>query len=393
MWPDSTISAELVLGASLGVVAYTFVGYPALIWLLARIRPRPAHRVDVRPSVAIVIVAFNEGTRIRRKLESCLEQSYPRDLLRIVVASDGSTDATDSVVGEFAGKHVTLLAYRERRGKASCLNDAAAACGEEILVLTDARQRLDPGAVASLVANFGDPSVGAVSGELLFEPGESAAFGGGLDAYWRYEKFIRRNEATFCSTVGATGALYAIRRSDFRPIPGNTILDDVLIPMNVVMLGRRVVFDDCAHAFDEYPSSLQQEQARKVRTLAGNYQLILSHPRFLHPFRNPVFFQLMSHKVARLFAPWALVAVLLCSLYLSRTSVACAALAVVQAAGYGLGVMGLLWPETGRFRVVRLAAAFITLNVFAVLGFLHFLSGRELHLWKRQRADAETPGG
>ena len=373
--------AEPLFFLSVGLVAYTFVGYPALIWLLAKTRRRPVRRGDGRPRVALVIVAFNEATRIRRKLESCLLQSYPRPLTRIVVASDGSLDATAAVVREFAHENVTLLEFPARRGKASCLNDAIATCDEEVLVLTDARQRLDPHAVESLVSNFSDPDVGAASGELRLEAEGEAGFGESVDAYWRYEKFIRRSESAFHSTVGATGALYALRRSSFRPIPPDTILDDVLIPLNVVFAGRRVVFDHEALAFDERTVDISRERARKVRTLAGNFQLVAAHPRFLNPWRNPVFFQLVSHKLTRLCAPYALLVALASSVMLSRDSCAWSAVAGVQFVGYGLGVLGLASSAASGFRLIRLATAFVSLNWFAVLGLVRFVSGREIHLW------------
>jgi len=378
---------ETLFFLSAGLVAYTFAGYPALIWLLARIRPRPVGRGDNRPRVALIVVAFNEATRIRRKLESCLAQTYPQALTRIVVASDGSSDSTASVVRAFTGKNVTLLEFPARRGKASCLNDAVAQCNEEVLVLTDARQRLDPLAVESLVSNFADPGVGAASGELLLEAESEAGFGESVDAYWRYEKFIRRNESAFHSTVGATGALYALRRSSFTPIPPDTVLDDVLIPLNVVLAGKRVVFDHRALAFDERAVDVRRERARKVRTLAGNFQLAATHPRLLNPWRNPVFFQFVSHKLCRLCVPYALLTALGSSVLLSRGSLFWLVVVGVQVLAYALGLLGLASSRASTFRLVRLATAFVGLNWFAVLGFARFVSGKDLHLWDSR------PGG
>lgn len=383
---------EALLISSMLWVAYTFAGYPAMIWLVAKLRPRPNERAAISPSVAIVIVAYNEAVGIASKIESCLQQTYAAARLRVVVASDGSVDGTAEIARRFEQQAVTLLDFSMRRGKAACLNDAIAACHEEIIVLTDARQRLAPDAVAKLVENFADLSVGAASGELMFESGDSD-FGGGVDAYWRYEKFIRRHEAIVHSVAGATGALYAIRRSEFEPIAPHTILDDVLVPMNIVLRGRRVVFDERALAFDRPAQHVVQERARKVRTLAGNFQLIAQYPHLLHPRRNPIFVQYFSHKVMRLIAPYALLLLLFSNaLVVSSTNAAgvYAWLLAAQLVCYALAAIGILWPPLQRFRVVRLAAAFVVLNWFAVLGLLHFLRRNDAHLWSAAER-ASTP--
>lgn len=372
---------EFSFFAALTILAYTFAGYPALMWALARAFPRPVRRASLTPRVAVVIVARNEAARIAAKIESCLASDYPAGRLRIVVASDGSEDATCEVVRGFAGRGVTLLEFAGRRGKAACLNDAVAACDEEILVFTDARQRLDRAAVASLVGNFADPAVGAASGELVFETDGITGFGSGVDFYWRYEKFIRRQESAFSSAVGVTGAIYALRRECFRPLPADTILDDVLVPMNAVTSGRRVVFDPLARAYDRPSRDPAQERVRKVRTLAGNYQLVSSHPHLLVPWRNPIFFQLVSHKLLRLVAPYLLVAVLAANAALAARSATYQLMLAAQLLGYALAVTGLALPAARDWTPVRLSSAFLVLNSFAVMGLIEFLRNRRAHLW------------
>jgi cellulose synthase/poly-beta-1,6-N-acetylglucosamine synthase-like glycosyltransferase len=379
--------AEVLLWVALAWVFYTFAGYPALIWAVARTARRTWQTAPVRARVAVVIVVHNEAERLRAKLDSCLAQDYPPELLRVVVVSDGSTDATTEIVRSYAQPRVTLLEGAERRGKAACLNDAVAGCSEEILVFTDARQRLGVDAVSALVRNFADPRIGAASGELMFDCEGTTQFGEGVDAYWRYEKFIRRHESAVHSVVGATGALYAVRRSAFQPVPPDTILDDVLIPMNVVRGERRVVFEGQARAFDRPAQRISEESRRKVRTLAGNFQLLFKHPWLLNPLANPVFFQFVSHKVVRLFAPYALVLAAVCSLILvGDGSTYAAALVAFQAACYGLALLGLVWPWSQRARAIRFCTTFLLLNWFAVLGLLHYLRQRDAHLWAPDRA-------
>lgn len=374
--------ASAIFWAALALLFYTYVGYPVCIALWSRLRPRPVRRGAATPSVAIVVVVHNEDGRVERKLATCLAQDYPADRLRVVVASDGSTDGTNARVAGWADRKVTLLAFPTRRGKAACLNDAIATCTEEIVVLTDARQMLNPEAVRCLVENLADPDIGAVSGELMLVRDDMTPFGEGVDAYWRYEKFIRQREGLVHSAPGATGALYAIRRSCFAPIPPDTILDDVAIPMQAVRAGLRVVFDTRAHAYDQASKSPAQERVRKVRTLAGNYQLIARMPWLLVPFVNPIAVQFVSHKVLRLVAPFAMAALLLANLALAPASPGYAVFLALQLAGYALPLVGRAVPAVAGLKVTKIASAFILLNAYAVLGLVQFLSQRDGHLWQ-----------
>ena len=296
---------EAIFWLALGGVAYVFAGYPVLVALLARLRPRPVRRANVRPTVTLLITAYNEARTIATKLDNCLALRYPAGRLDIVVASDGSTDGTDDVVRSYAARGVRLLAFDRRRGKPSLLNDAVPRCRGEIVVLSDARQRYDVDAIEALVENFADPAVGAASGELHLLNPTGVAVGAGVGAYWRYEKFIRKSESALDSCVGATGAIYAIRRALFAPIPADTLLDDVLIPMRIVRLGYRVVFEPDARAWDGVAAAPRQEYTRKVRTLVGNLQLFARERWMLGP-GNRLWLQTLSHKLLRIAAPFFL---------------------------------------------------------------------------------------
>jgi len=376
---------EFVFWAALAVLAYTYVGFPSLIWMLAQILPRAVRRGTYQPRVAAIIVAHNEAASIGRKIESCLAQSYSKEKLRILVASDGSDDGTNERVTAYAARGVTLLAFPVRRGKASCLNDVVASCDEEVVVLTDARQRLDAHAIQYLLENFADPAVGAASGELVFETDGISEIGEGVDAYWRYEKFIRQQESRLHSVVGVSGALYALRRECFRELPADTVLDDVVIPMNVVMAGKRVVFENRAKAFDLPSHDHRQEKLRKVRTIAGNYQLLVAHPEFFVPLRNPILFQLVSHKVLRLVAPFCMVLFLITNVLLVPRGLLYQCMFVAQLLAYAPPAIGVLWPFARRWRIVKLGTAFLMLNWFAVLGLVEFLRNRNAHLWESKQ--------
>lgn len=380
---------EFFLWGSVVLLFYAYAGYPLLMRALAALRPRPVALAPHEPRVAVILVAHNEATRLAAKLETLLGQDYPSDRLRILVASDGSTDDTVAIA-RAAGPRVQVLAFAERRGKAACLNDAVATCDEEFLVMNDARQMLSPDAVRRLLENLADSSVVAVSGELVFGQSGQADFGQGVDAYWRYEKAIRRAEAGFHSVPGVTGAIYAIRRQAYRPIPADTILDDVEIPMVAMAAGGRVVFDHRAMAYDMPSRNASLERVRKTRTLAGNFQLLSRHPSWVLPGGHPLWWQFMSHKVLRLLGPWAMLSALVSNLLLLPQSWPYALLLALQLAFYALAAVGLAVPAALRFRLVRLCAAFLTLNWFAVLGLVEFLSNRRAHLWRASTAGSRA---
>ncbi|MGA9828595.1 MAG: glycosyltransferase family 2 protein [Rhodanobacteraceae bacterium] len=367
--------------ASIALTAFAYFGYPLVIAVWARIAPKPPRRDAYTPAVTIIVVGHNEAHTIRAKIESCLGQSYPPAKLGVLVVSDGSTDETATIVRGM-GARVRLLAFTERRGKAACLNDAMNACQDEIVVLSDARQPLDPRAVACLLENFADRAVGAASGELCLRTDDTTGFGEGIDAYWRYEKFIRKQESTVASTVGVTGALYALRRALWRPIPPQTILDDVLSPMNVVLQGYRVLFDNRALAWDRPSASPGHERLRKVRTLAGNFQLLALRPGLLLPWRNPIFVQFFCHKVLRLLVPVFLVSAMICNFVLALRSNAWAMVLTAHVGGYGLAIAGALAPKLCRWLPVKLATTFLLLNCFVVLGFIDFVRNKNAHLWR-----------
>lgn len=363
------------------LLAHVFVGYPAWMWLLARGRPRPVHsQAAATPTVTVVIAAHDAAAHIDAKLANLAALDYPRDRLDIVVACDGCGDDTAARCRRAGDPRVRVLEFAERRGKASCLNDAVAVASGELLLMTDVRQELEPNALRELVADLGDPAVGAVSGELRLRDAETG-FALGVDAYWRYEKLIRHAESRSGSTIGVTGALYAMRRALFRPLPPGTVLDDVLVPMRVVAAGSRVVFEPDAVAWDRPSQQPAEERRRKIRTLAGNYQLVQLEPWLLLPWRNPVWFRFASHKLLRLAAPWLLVVLALAGAALASHHIIYAGALLLLLAGLGAVAFGRLLPAVGRWLPVRLATAFFYLNLFAAQALIAFVRNRRLHLW------------
>ena len=371
---------DVLFWISAAVVAYVYIGYPALLAFWARLGERPPRRTPFAPgswpSMSIVVAARDEAPRLAARVENLIEQQYP-GRAEIIVVSDGSTDDPASALARF-GSAVRLI-ERPAGGKPAALNAGVAASTGEILVFADARQRFAPGALAALAENFADASVGGATGELVLDcelAATASAIGEGIGLYWKYEKWLRRNESRVWSTLGATGAIYALRRACWRPLPSAALLDDVLAPMRAVLDGWRIVFDDRAVAYDRASVDATAEARRKKRTLAGNYQILAQEPRLLVPFVNPVWLQYVSHKIGRLVVPWSLIALLLSSVVLAPSGLIYTAALGAQLIVLGLAAADALFHARERF--TRIALTFVMMNVSAVTGLAALRRGREV---------------
>jgi cellulose synthase/poly-beta-1,6-N-acetylglucosamine synthase-like glycosyltransferase len=373
---------EACFWACLALAAYTYLGYPLLLAAVASVRKRSPRRAEGhRPSVSFVLAAHNEEATIGRRLEELtglLELTGVKG--EVIVVSDGSTDGT-AVIAREHGKSgmVRVLERAERAGKAAALSEGCAAAANDILVFADARQTWAPTALAMLLENFADPDVGAVSGDLVVQSDPGVMAGVGL--YWRYEKWLRKKESQVHSVVGVTGAIAAVRRSLFTPIPSGTLLDDVYWPLCVAMQGSRVVHEKRAVAYDRLPEKARDEFRRKVRTLSGNLQLLGRLPALLLPWRNPLWLQFLSHKLLRLVVPWALLGMLVASALLPGTFYRAALWA--QVVGYLVGLAGLWRPVCAHFRPAAAAASLLVLNAAAFLAFWVWVSGRAGRSWAK----------
>ncbi len=382
----------LAFWLSAALLGYTHLGYPALMLAWAALRSRPPRRADIQPGLSLVIVAHDEAERLKRRLENALALDYPRERLEIVLASDGSTDETVARARAFEHQGVRVVAFATRRGKPSVLNEVVPTCRGEIVVLADARQSFERDALRALARAFADPEVGAVSGELLLVD-EATGFGQGVGAYWRYEKMIRSAESRVRSTVGATGAIYAIRRALFEPLPSETLLDDVVIPLRIALKGYRVLFEPEARAYDRAPASAAEEFARKVRTIAGNFQLFAREPRLLAPWSNPLWLQSVSHKALRLLTPLLLAAALFANLALVAGGPVYRLLLLAQAAFYGAALLGVcLRRRTRQTLLVSVPYAFCVLAWATVIAGARYLTGHQPVTWAHPAAGRPAHG-
>jgi cellulose synthase/poly-beta-1,6-N-acetylglucosamine synthase-like glycosyltransferase len=365
---------------SLLLLAYSFAGYPLGLWWLSRVSPRRVCKLPITPTVTVILTVHEGAGWVQAKLKNLLELDYPHDKMEIVIACDGCRGDAAVECRGFSGLPMRVLEFAERRGKAACLNDAVAAATGELLLMTDVHQRLDPLALRELAANLADPAVGAVSGELRLHDADTG-FVRNNDNYGRYEALIRLAESRCGSTVGVTGAVYAMRRELFQPLPQGTVLDDLLVPMNVAAAGRRVIFEPLAFAWDRLSRQPAEERKRQIRTLAGSYQLVQLAPWLLGPMRNPLWGRFVSHKLLRLLAPWLLLLLALCSALLATHHQLCSLTLLALFGGLVLVVAEWWLPSLGRWRPIRLVADFCHFNLFAAQALMAFARNRRLRQW------------
>ncbi len=373
------------------MIGYTYLGYPLLIYLWSRVPKKSAAKNVGRfdPFVSVVIAARNEEANMEARIRDLLKQDYPKDRLEIIIVSDGSTEGTAAIIDRLAAELnvgradaeplLRSVSYTPSRGKPSAINMGVAQAKGELVVFADCRQRFSTDAIRHLVVNFGDRTIGCVSGELVFEESRGSSIQAEMDAYWRFEKWLRKMESATGSVPGATGAIYGIRRELFDPLPEPTLLDDVLTPLRITMKGRRVVFEGRAVAYDTISKDFLKEKKRKVRTLAGNWQLLLLEPRLLNPLRNPLWFKFISHKILRLLVPYFFFLLLATALYVrgivSSLVLLCLALC------FGMAVVpGSAGPLRIFSKVRKICRAVVMLNYFALVAPFSFVNPRK-NLW------------
>jgi cellulose synthase/poly-beta-1,6-N-acetylglucosamine synthase-like glycosyltransferase len=350
------------------ICAYTLFGYPVLLWLEARFRCRRVRKGPLQTTVTVILPVHNGERFIAAKLDSILRLNYPAELMDILVLSDGSTDGTDEIVMDYAARASLKLIALPQGGKAAALNVGMARATGEILFFTDVRQELDPQSLANLVQCFADPSVGAASGELIIREG-AATEEVSVGLYWKFEKWIRKQQSRIHSVMGASGCIYAMRRRLAQPLPPGTLVDDMFLPLSAFFAGYRIILDESALAYD-FPTQLAGEFRRKVRTLAGVYQVIGQYPKLLTP-RNRMWLHFLSHKFARLVLPWAMLTAFFSSFALPPPLKEWAI--TLQLIGYGLAALDFVIPDglfpkrlTSPLRtfIVLMAASLCAISIF-----------------------------
>lgn len=378
-------------------ILYVYAGYPALLAVLARLRPRPKPYQPILPHVTLLIAAYNEETTIAKKLENSLSLDYPVDRLQILVAADGSDDGTPEIVRSFASHGVELSYSPPRRGKMAAINRAMPLAHGEIVVFSDANNLYNADAIRELVAPFSDDSVGAVTGAKSIARGDGA-LGESEGAYWQYESFIKQQETRLSTSIGAPGEILAVRRKLYQSPPDNIINDDFYIAMRLIQRGYRIIYTPAARSTERISLSAQDEITRRARIVAGRYQAIMLGPQLLPLNRPLIVWQVVSHKFMRPLVPFfmlgALFTNLLAVLFPVRSQHLRAfnlsapinwLMMLLQLLFYGLAWMGnYQMNRSARVsKILYLPAFLVNSNLAAIIGLYHFLIKGQTPLWQR----------
>jgi cellulose synthase/poly-beta-1,6-N-acetylglucosamine synthase-like glycosyltransferase len=371
--------------AALGVV-YVYVGYPALLALIATLTPR--RRLSdspSTPSLSVLIAACNEEANIEEKLKQTVQLDYPGDRLEILVLSDGSQDRTDEIVRGFPDPRVRLVRVAERRGKTNAQNLGVKDATGEVLIFSDATTVYHPQALRYLASNYEDPGVGAASGRYqYFDAKQSSPTGLGTIAFWNYENMIKVWQSRINTLTGCCGCIYSVRRSAYTELAPD-IISDLVQPLWVIQKGYRVVLEDRALAYEETTESTAEEFAMRVRVVTRGMRGVLSVPQLLKPWKYPwIAFQLFSHKVLRWMVPLLLLVVLILSAVLMKQPYFRLFLAL-QLSFYGLALLQLLIPMHRWWKPLGVPLYFCTLNAAAALGIVELLRGKKYVVWQPVR--------
>ncbi len=385
------VAAEIILWLSAAALGYTYAGYPLLLLIISRLRPREVRRADFAPAVSVIITAYNEERDLAAKLENTLALDYPRELLKIIVASDCSTDRTDEIARAFADRGVRLVRQPQRLGKTAAQNMAVAEARGEIILFSDATSLYEPNVLRVMMPSFADPTVGCVAGRLIYVDPAQTRVGRGARSYWGYETFLKEHESRIFSLIGASGCLYAVRRSAYVPLY-NEACSDFIIATKMVEQNLRAVYEPAAVCTEETNRQSDKELKMRVRVVAQTFTDLWRHRAMMNPFRSGFYaVQLLSHKVMRYAVPLFLIAILATSAILARYSIVFAIVFVAQLGCY-LSALGAWMLERAgvRSRMLALPQYFFLSNLAALLGFYQFLRGERYAHWETNRESATT---
>jgi cellulose synthase/poly-beta-1,6-N-acetylglucosamine synthase-like glycosyltransferase len=373
---------EVIFIAAIFLVVYAYGGYPLTVCALGWLFPRPVRRAEITPKVSIIIAAHNEERDIAAKLENTLALDYPADRLEVIVASDCSSDRTEEIAREYAGRGVRLYRQAEHHGKTVAQRRAAKMASGEILIFSDATTKNSPDALRKLVRAFADPEVGCVAGQLIYVDGDKTAVGHGCRSYWDYEKFIKSCESRMGSLVGVSGCLYAVRQSHFAHLTQD-LIDDFVIATEVHLQGLRTVYEPEAVATESTNKRGRDEFRMRVRVIEQTLTALHRYRAVLNPWRHGLFaFQLLTHKALRYAVPLLLVLALVSNALLAGRGDIYPYALLAQAALYGAAMVGWIAARM-KLHVGPLALPyyFVLANAASLVGMFKFLSGGGHVVW------------
>lgn len=377
---------RVLLWSSAGLVAFTYVGAPLLILARAVLRPRPVRAAPIEPSISVVIAARNEESSIAERLANLAALDYPSELLEVIVASDGSDDGTVAVARAASNGRVQVLDLG-RVGKADALNAAVAKASGEVVVFSDANTAFAPDALRAIVRPLADPTVGGVAGNQVYTSDDRSNGQTGERSYWDFDRLMKRAESAAGSTVSATGAIYALRRSLVPTIIAG-VTDDFYTSTAVIDQGQRLVFAPDAIAFEPPAPTSSREYGRKVRIITRGFRGVAARRTLMDPRRTGFYaVQLAWHKLLRRLMAVPIIVIGAVSMSLARQSRLHRALTVLQLGGYAAAAIGLLAPGSriGRSRPIALGSFFVMVNLASLHAAVNVLRGKRIERWEPAR--------
>ncbi|HEX8722809.1 MAG TPA: glycosyltransferase family 2 protein [Pyrinomonadaceae bacterium] len=379
--------------ASAALLAYAYVGYPVLVYAVARLRPRAVRRAGREPRVSVVITAYNEERDLAAKLENTLALDYPAEKLEVIVASDCSTDRTDEIARSFAARGVRLHRQSARLGKTAAQNAAVELASGEVILFSDATTLYRPDVLRVMLPSFADETVGCVAGRLVYVDPADTGVGRGARSYWGYETFIKEQESRARSLIGVSGCLYAVRRAAYVPLY-HEACSDFIIATKMVEQGLRAVYEPAAVCTEETNRRSDRELQMRVRVIAQTYTDLWRHRAMLNPLRGGFYsVELFSHKVLRYAVPVFLAALFASSAALAPRSWFYALAAGAQVCFYAAALLGWLAERAGlKVRPLALPHYFVLANVAPVLAFAKFARGERYASWETVREGAGGVG-
>lgn len=376
--------AEIAFFLALSLLVYTYFGYPILIFLIGKFFPKKIKKGYVEPRVTILITAYNEEKNIRGKIQNTLEIDYPRQKLEIIVASDGSTDKTDEIVREFSDCGVKLFRQEGRKGKTYTQNKAVEKASGEIILFSDATTLYPKDILQKILPNFADESVGCVTGRLIYISEPNSTIGDGAKSYWNYETFIKQSESLACSLIGASGCMYAVRRSAYKPMYPEAC-SDFLIASLLYRQGLRSIIEPEAVCFEKTNESIKDEFQMRVRVVTQTLTDLWINRDLLNPFKTGLYaVELFSHKILRYMAPFLLIVLFISNLVLVTESLFFSLTFFLQVSFYSLALLARSL-EKRKMKFFKQPLYFILANLASLVGFYKFLKGERIPSWETKR--------
>ncbi|MBN1780880.1 glycosyltransferase family 2 protein [bacterium] len=379
------ISFSILFWLIVFILFYVYIGYPILLGVMLPLKRRGKY-TGREFSVSLIITARNEQDIIKEKLINCLELNYPQALLEIIVISDQSTDLTERIVQSFTASNIRLIALPERHGKTSAQNTGVQEANGDIVIFSDANAMYDPDAIRHLVKHFEDNDVGCVSGELCYNNPKNSVVGVEENFYWKYEKWIKKQEDRAGTILGANGSIYSIRKRDYQPLDRD-IISDFIEPLVIAGIGKKVVYEPEAKSYENACDEFHEEFLRKRRIVSRSLHGLSKYGWLLNPIKHPrLSFQLISHKLLRWLSPFFMICLFIINVFIAKWASVYSAIFIGQVIFYVLSILGIYYKNKIRLPILFYAPYyFCVINFAALLGFIDFVKGQPAVFWEPVR--------